>query len=87
MPGSSASWDSSRPPISTGFGERLRLRFQAEFFNLFNHTNFSNPVGSQSSANFGKIISTVDSGTATAVGTTAGLVGGGPRIIQLAMRL
>ena len=69
------------------FGERWRLRFQTDFFNLFNHTNFSNPVSSQSSANFGKIISTVGSGTATAVGTTAGLVGGGPRIIQLSMRL
>jgi hypothetical protein len=67
--------------------ERFRLRFQADFFNIFNHTNFSNPVGSQSSANFGKIISTVGSGTATAVGTTAGLVGGGPRVIQLALRL
>ncbi len=66
---------------------RVVLRFQADFFNLFNHTNFSNPVSNQSNANFGKIISTVGSGTATAVGTTAGLVGGGPRVIQLAMRL
>jgi hypothetical protein len=66
---------------------RVVLRFQADFFNLFNHTNFSNPTGNQSSANFGKITSTVGSGTATAVGTTAGVVGGGPRVIQLAMRL
>jgi hypothetical protein len=66
---------------------RMVLRFQADFFNLFNHTNFSNPVSNQSSSSFGKITSTVGSGTATAVGTTAGLVGGGPRVIQLAMRL
>ena len=69
------------------FGERFRLRFQADFFNLFNHTNFANPVASQSSGSFGKITATVGSATATAVGTTAGVVGGGPRVIQLAMRL
>jgi hypothetical protein len=65
----------------------VRLRFQADFFNLFNHTNFANPVGSQSSSSFGKITATVGSATATAVGTTAGVVGGGPRVIQLSMRL
>lgn len=69
------------------FGERFKLRFQGDFFNLFNHTNFANPVASQSSGSFGKITATVGSATATAVGTTAGVVGGGPRVIQLAMRL
>jgi hypothetical protein len=69
------------------FGERFKLRFQADFFNLFNHTNFANPTGNASSANFGKITATVGTATATAVGNTAGLVGGGPRVIQLAMRL
>jgi len=69
------------------FGERFKLRFQADFFNLFNHTNFANPVANQSSGSFGKITATVGSATATAVGTTAGVVGGGPRVIQLAMRL
>src|SRR5262249_14809122 len=67
--------------------ERLRLQFRADFFNLFNHTNFSNPVTNQSSASFGRITSTVGSAVATAVGTTAGMVGGGPRIIQFSMRL
>ena len=71
-------------PLGT---ERVHLRFRAEFFNLFNHTNFSNPVSSQSSTNFGKIISTLGSATATAVGTTAGVVGGGPRIIQGSLRI
>jgi hypothetical protein len=71
-------------PLGT---ERVRLRFRADFFNLFNHTNFSNPVGSESSANFGKITSTVGSAVATAVGTTAGFVGGQSRIIQGALRV
>jgi hypothetical protein len=68
-------------------GERVRLKFAADFFNLFNHTNFANPTGNQSSGNFGKITATVGSATATAVGTTAGVVGGGPRVIQLSLRL
>jgi len=71
-------------PLGT---ERLHLRFRADFFNLFNHTNFSNPVANMSSGNFGKITSTLGSGTATAVGTTAGVVGGGPRIIQGTLRV
>jgi hypothetical protein len=67
--------------------ERVRLRFRADFFNLFNHTNFANPVSNQSSGNFGKITATVGSAVATAVGTTAGVVGGGPRVIQGALRV
>jgi len=71
-------------PLGT---ERVHLRFRADFFNLFNHTNFANPIGSQSSGNFGKMTATVGSATATAVGTTAGAVGGGPRVIQGALRV
>ena len=71
-------------PLGT---ERVHLRFRADFFNLFNHTNFANPVSNQSSGNFGKITATVGSATATAVGTTAGVVGGGPRVIQGALRV
>jgi hypothetical protein len=66
--------------------ERVRLQFRADFFNILNHTNFANPVASQSSASFGKITQTVGSATATSVGTTAGPFGG-PRQIQLALRL
>jgi hypothetical protein len=71
-------------PLGT---ERVRLRFRADFFNLFNHTNFTNPTGSQSNGNFGKITATVGSAVATAVGTTAGAVYGGSRIIQGALRI
>ena len=71
-------------PLGT---EKIHLQFRADFFNIFNHTNFANPVGNESNSNFGKITATVGSATATAVGTTAGVVGGGPRVIQGALRL
>ncbi len=66
--------------------ERVRLQFRTDFFNLFNHTNFANPQNNLSNVNFGKITQTVGSAVATAVGTTAGALGG-PRQIQLALRL
>src|SRR6266478_4752056 len=69
------------------FTEQFGLQFRAEFYNLFNHTNFANPQNNQSNANFGKITGTLGSATATAVGTTGGVVGGGPRVIQGALRL
>lgn len=67
--------------------ERVHLRFRADFFNLFNHTNFANPAGNESNGNFGKITATLGSATATAVGTTAGVLGGGARVIQGALRV
>jgi hypothetical protein len=69
------------------FTEQLGLQFRSEFFNLFNHTNFANPQNNQSNANFGKITATTGSAIATAVGTTAGVTGGGPRVIQFSLRL
>ena len=36
-------------------GDRLRLEFRAEFFNIFNHTNFSLPTNNIQSNAFGKI--------------------------------
>ena len=50
--------------------QRRRLQFRADLFNLFNHTNFSNPVSNQSSASFGKITATVGSAGAFTVTST-----------------
>lgn len=81
-----ANYDFSAAKNFPIFTERVRFQFRADFFNLFNHTNFANPQGNQSSASFGQITQTVGSAVATAVGTTAGPLGG-PRLIQLSMRL
>jgi hypothetical protein len=66
-------------------GERERLQFRADFFNLFNHTNFANPVSDMSNASFGKIIQTLGSAVAPAAGTTGGATGGA-RLIQVSLR-
>ncbi len=61
--------------------ERMKLQFRAEFFNLFNRANFSNPATSLTGAGFGRITSTL--------GTGVGITGapGDPRIGQLALKL
>jgi hypothetical protein len=81
------NWDATLLKTFAVWGERTKLTFRADFFNLTNHTNFANPVHNiASGSTFGKITQTVGSATATSVGTTAGAVGG-PRQIQLALRL
>jgi len=45
--------------------ERSRLQFRSEFFNLFNHTNFSNPNGTVFTATTGAISPTVGRITST----------------------
>lgn len=40
--------------------ERHTFTFQASFFNIFNHTNFNNPIGDTNNANFGKSTSAAD---------------------------
>ncbi len=37
--------------------ESLGLQFRAEFFNIFNHTNFQTPTNTMTSPNFGQILS------------------------------
>jgi hypothetical protein len=62
--------------------ERFRLNFRADLFNLFNHTNFSNPIATYTSSSFGKITSTVGNATSG----TGGAIGGA-RLAQFALRL
>jgi len=71
---------------SFSVGEQFRVQFRGDFFNLFNHTNFANPVSDMSNANFGKITQTLGSAVATSAGTTGGPIGG-PRLIQLSVRV
>ncbi len=55
--------------------ERAQLRFDANFFNLFNHTNFLNPDANLADGTFGASTSTFTNQQS-----------GGPRITQLALR-
>ncbi len=68
------------------WSEASSLQLRADFFNVFNHTNFANPDHNQADKTFGQIFQTVGTATATSVGTTAGPFGG-PRQIQMALRL
>jgi hypothetical protein len=65
--------------ITDLYGERTKLEIRADFFNLFNHAEFSNPSTSITSGAFGQISSTgvLNSGTA---GDQQ------PRVIQLSAR-
>lgn len=53
--------------------QRVQTLFRAEAFNLFNHTNFGNPVSNVSSSSFGQINSLNTSSA--------------PRVLQMALRL
>ncbi len=70
--------------------ERARLQFRAEMFNVFNHPSFADPVGSLFSTQFG--YSTRMLGRSLGRGGVNGGLNplyqiGGPRSIQLALRL
>jgi len=70
--------------------ERVNLQFRAEFFNVFNHPNFGDPVASLTNSSFG--VSTAMLGRSLGTG---GLTGGfnplyqvgGPRSIQCSLKL
>lgn len=70
--------------------ERVKLQFRVEFFNLFNHPNFGDPVNNFSSGLFG--LSTQMLGRSLGAGGQSGGFNplyqvGGPRSIQLALKL
>ena len=70
--------------------ERFNLLLSAEFFNIFNHPNFADPIGDLSSSLFGRSTSLLGRSLAV-VGSSAGLNPayqvGGPRAIQLGLKL
>jgi Carboxypeptidase regulatory-like domain/TonB dependent receptor len=71
------------------FTEKVGLRFRSEFFNLFNHPNFGQSTNSLTSALFGQSTQTLASSLAGAdnAGFNPLYQIGGPRSIQLAMKL
>ena len=62
--------------------ERVHLNFRGDVFNVFNHTNFGNPIATFSSSSFGKITSTAGNSTSGSGGAI-----GGARLAQFALRL
>jgi hypothetical protein len=62
---------------------RVHGQFQAEAYNLFNHTNLANPTSSVSSGTFGRITST-SSSTGTVNMTS---VAGSPRVFQFGAKI
>lgn len=70
--------------------EQLGLRFRAEFFNIFNHPNFGNPVNALTSPLFGRSTQTLASSLGSG-GANGGLNPlyqiGGPRSVQFALKL
>jgi hypothetical protein len=70
--------------------ESLRLRFRAEFFNIFNHPNFGRPINSLASSLFGRSTQTL-ANSLGAGGASGGFNPlyqvGGPRSIQFGLKL
>lgn len=71
-------------------GERLKLQLKADIFNMFNHPNFGNPVNMLDNNLFGQSIQMLNRSLGGG-GINGGLSPvyqvGGPRSVQLALRL
>ena len=76
---------------NTQLWERLNLQFRAELFNIFNHPNFALPNGSITFGTDSTTGQPIPIGTISQTPDVAqgnpGLGGGGPRVIQLAVKL
>lgn len=53
------NWDFALHKM-TKISERMSIEFRAEFFNLFNHAQFNNPVGDFASSQFGQVTTARD---------------------------
>lgn len=67
--------------------ERLWLDFRADAFNVFNTPNFANPTGVMTSPNFGRSTAILSTGIAGASGQNPLFVVGGPRSMQLSLKI
>src|SRR5262249_38928308 len=73
-------------------GDRMRLRFEGDLFNVFNHPNFASPSAVLTDANFGSSQSMMNSAFGSGNAGTGGgynslYTMGGPRAVQLAVKL
>ena len=53
---------------NTAVGDKWRVQFRTDLFNIFNHPNFANPDGNTTDPNFGRSASTV--GSTIGIGTS-----------------
>lgn len=67
--------------------ERTYLQFRADIFNLFNHPNFASPQGAFPGPQFGMATQMLNRGLSNGAGLNALYNVGGPRSIQLALKL
>jgi hypothetical protein len=78
------NWDMALTKIFP-ITKTVGFSFRSDFFNIFNHTNFANPVAYMNNASFGQLTQTEGTAVATAVGTTGGPIGAA-RVVQFAGR-
>jgi hypothetical protein len=73
-------------------GERVRVRFQGDIFNIFNYPNFAAPSAVLTAPNFGSSQSMMNSSFGSGNASTGGgynslYTMGGPRAVQLAIKI